>query len=201
MSSATQIDKFWDIVSGVARRCRQMSDCHLPLSARISVVRCWRDISLLFFSVPKFVDLGGRRHPMVNNFSLSHVIFKVNFPHSNDPLALVSEKRQQQCHNTGLSLKSPRLSSFIEFISHILLRIFHSSWLFNAQIFHPDTQAKLQFWDTAFFLLLSVVFPPLVIKLCSMPSAIVFHCLCIRAGKYPVRLIKDVCISCVPAAL
>ena len=86
---------------------------------------------------------------MVNNFPLSHVIFKVNFPLSNDPLALVSEKHQQQRHNTGLSLKSPRLSSFIEFISHVLLRIFHSSWLFNAQIFHSDTQAKLQFWDTA----------------------------------------------------
>ena len=86
---------------------------------------------------------------MVNNFPLSHVIFKVNFPLSNDPLALVSEKRQQQRHNTGLSLKSPRPSSFIEFISHILLRIFYSSWLFNAQIFHSDTQAKLQFWDTA----------------------------------------------------
>ena len=94
-------------------------------------------------SVPKFVDLGGRRHPVVNNFPLSHVIFKVNFPLSNDPLALVSAKGQQQRHNTGLSLKSTRLSSFIEFISHILLRVFHSSWLFNAQIFHSDTQAKL----------------------------------------------------------
>ena len=87
---------------------------------------------------------------MVNNFPLSHVIFKVNFPLSNDPLALVSAKRQQQRHNTGLSLKLKltRLSSFIEFISHILLQVFHSSRLFNAQIFHSDTQAKLQFWDT-----------------------------------------------------
>ena len=61
---------------------------------------------------------------MVNNFPLSHVIFKVNFPLSNEPLALVSAKRQQQRHNTGLSLKSTRLSSFFEFISHILVRIF-----------------------------------------------------------------------------
>ena len=61
---------------------------------------------------------------MVNNFPFSHVIFKVNFPLSNDPLALVSAKRQQQRHNTGLSLKSTRLSSFIELISHILLRVF-----------------------------------------------------------------------------
>ena len=38
-------------------------------------------------SVPKFVDLCGRRHPVVNNFPLSHVIFKVNFALSNDPLA------------------------------------------------------------------------------------------------------------------
>ena len=38
-------------------------------------------------SVPKFIDLGGRLHPVVNNFPLSHVIFKVNFPLSNDPLA------------------------------------------------------------------------------------------------------------------
>ena len=67
---------------------------------------------------------------MVNNFPLSHAIFKVNYPLSNDPLALVSAKRQQQRHNTGLSLKSTRLSSFIEFIYHILLRVFHSSWLF-----------------------------------------------------------------------
>ena len=42
-------------------------------------------------SIPKFVDLGGRRHPVVNNFPLLHVIFKVNFPLSNDPLALLSE--------------------------------------------------------------------------------------------------------------
>ena len=42
-------------------------------------------------SVPEFLDLGGRRHPLVNSFPLSHVIFKVNFPLSNDPLALVSE--------------------------------------------------------------------------------------------------------------
>ena len=70
-------------------------------------------------SVPEFLDLGERRHPVVNNFPLSHVIFKVNFPLSNDPLALVSAKRQQQRHNTGLSLKSARLSSFIELISHI----------------------------------------------------------------------------------
>ena len=61
-------------------------------------------------SVPKFVDLGGRRHPVVNNFPLSRVIFKVNFPLSNDPLALVSAKRLQQRHNTGLSLKSTWLS-------------------------------------------------------------------------------------------
>ena len=67
---------------------------------------------------------------MVNNFPLSHAIFKVNYPLSNDPLALVSAKRQQQRHNTGLSLKSTRLSSFIEFIYRILLRVFHSSWLF-----------------------------------------------------------------------
>ena len=67
-------------------------------------------------SVPKFVDLGGRRHPVVNNFPLSHVIFKVNFPLSNDPLALVSAERQQQRNNTSLSLKSTRLFSLIEFI-------------------------------------------------------------------------------------
>ena len=91
----------------------------------------------------KFVDLGGRQHPVVNNFPLSHVIFKVNFPLSNDPLALVSADRQHQRRNTELSLKSTRLSSFSEFTSHILLRVFHSSWLFNAQIFHSDTQAKL----------------------------------------------------------
>ena len=46
--------------------------------------------------VPKFVDLCRRRHPVVNNFPHSHVIFKVNFPLSNDPLALVSAKRKQQ---------------------------------------------------------------------------------------------------------
>ena len=102
----------------------------------------------LGYSVPEFLDLGGRRQPVVNNFPLSHVIFKVNFPLSNDPLALVSAKRQQQRHNTGLSLKSTQLSSFIGLISHILLRVFPSSWLFNAQIFHSDTQAKLYFWDT-----------------------------------------------------
>ena len=95
------------------------------------------------YSVPKFIDLCVRRHPVMNNFPLSHVIFKVNFLLSNDPLILVSAKRQLQRHNTGLSLKSTRLSSFIEFISHILLRVFHSSWLFNTQIFHSDTQAVL----------------------------------------------------------
>ena len=42
------------------------------------------------FSVPKYVDLGGRRHLVMNNFPLSRVIFKVNFPLSNDPLALMS---------------------------------------------------------------------------------------------------------------
>ena len=55
-------------------------------------------------SVPKFFDLCGRRHPVVNNFLLSHVIFNVNFPFSNDPLALVSAKRQQQHLNESLSL-------------------------------------------------------------------------------------------------
>ena len=99
--------------------------------------------SALSCIVPKFIDLGGRRHPVVNNFPLSHVIFEVNFPFSNDPLALLSAKRQQQRHNTRLSLKSTRLSSFIEFISHILLRVFPSSWLFNAKNFHSDSQAKL----------------------------------------------------------
>ena len=81
---------------------------------------------------------------MVNNFPLSHVIFKVNFLLSNDPLALVSAKRQQQRHNTGLSLKSTRFSSFIEFMSHILLQVVHvhSSCFFNAQLLHSDTQAK-----------------------------------------------------------
>ena len=93
-------------------------------------------------SVPKFVDLGGRRHPLVNNFPLSHVIFKVNCPLSNDHLAVVSAKQQQQRQNTGLSLKSTRLSSFIEFISHILLS-FHSSWLFNAQIFHSRHPSQI----------------------------------------------------------
>ena len=38
-------------------------------------------------SVPKFVDLCGRRQLVVNNFPLSHVIFKMNFRLSNDPLA------------------------------------------------------------------------------------------------------------------
>ena len=75
---------------------------------------------------------------MVNNFPLSHVIFKVNYPLSNDPLALVTEKRQQQRHNTGLSLKSTRLSSFIEFIYRdILLRVFHASWLFILKFCSP----------------------------------------------------------------
>ena len=50
------------------------------------------DLSLLQPSVPNFFDLGGKRHPVVNNFPLSHLIFKVNFPLSNDPLALVSAK-------------------------------------------------------------------------------------------------------------
>ena len=54
-------------------------------------------------SVRKFVYLCGRRHPVVNNFPLSHVIFKVNFPLSNDPLALVSAKSQQQHFNGSLS--------------------------------------------------------------------------------------------------
>ena len=40
---------------------------------------------------------------MVNNFPLSHVIFKVNFPLSNDPLALVSAKHQQQHFNESFS--------------------------------------------------------------------------------------------------
>ena len=61
-------------------------------------------------SVPKFVDLCGRRHPVVNNFPLSHVIFKVNFPHSNDPWALVSAKRQQQHFNGSLSQVDLELS-------------------------------------------------------------------------------------------
>ena len=52
---------------------------------------------------PKFVDLCGRRHPEVNTFPLSHVIFKVNFLLSNDSLALVSAKRQQQRFNESLS--------------------------------------------------------------------------------------------------
>ena len=60
---------------------------------------------MIFHLCPKNVDLGGRLHPVVNNFPLSHVNFKVNFPLSNNPLALVSAKRQQQHHNTGLSLK------------------------------------------------------------------------------------------------
>ena len=77
---------------------------------------------------------------MVINFPLSQAIFKVNFPLSNDPLALVSAKRQQQRHYTGLSLKSMRLSSFIEFISHILLRVFHSSWLLMLKISTPTPE-------------------------------------------------------------
>ena len=40
---------------------------------------------------------------MVNNFPPSHVIFKVNFPLSKDPLVLVSAKRQQQHFNESLS--------------------------------------------------------------------------------------------------
>ena len=40
---------------------------------------------------------------MLNGFPLSHVIFKVNFPLSNDTLALVSAKRQQQHFNESLS--------------------------------------------------------------------------------------------------
>ena len=47
---------------------------------------------------------------MVNNFPLSHVIFKVNFPLSNDPLALVSAKRQQQHFNDSLSQVDLELS-------------------------------------------------------------------------------------------
>ena len=54
-------------------------------------------------SVPKFVDLCGKRQPVENNFPLSYVIFKVNFPLSNDPLALVRAKRQQQHFNESLS--------------------------------------------------------------------------------------------------
>ena len=84
---------------------------------------------------------------MVNNCPLLHVIFKVNFPLSNDPLALVSAKRQQQCHNSHWTFfeinSAGNNNGFIKFMSHILLRVFHSSWLFNAQIFHSDTQAKL----------------------------------------------------------
>ena len=77
---------------------------------------------------------------MVNNFPLSRAIFKVNFPLSNDPLALVSAKRQQQRHHTGLSLKSMRLSSFIEFISHIVLRVFNSSWLLMLKFSTPTPE-------------------------------------------------------------
>ena len=77
---------------------------------------------------------------MVNNFPLSQAIFEVHFPLSNDPLALVSAKRQQQRHHTGLSLKSMRLSSFIEFISHIVLRVFHSSWLLMLKFSTPTPE-------------------------------------------------------------
>ena len=41
--------------------------------------------------VSKFVDMCGRRHPVVNNFPLSHVILKVNFPLSNDPNESLSQ--------------------------------------------------------------------------------------------------------------
>ena len=37
-------------------------------------------------SVPKFVNLGGRWHPMVDNFPLSLLTFKVNFPLLTDVL-------------------------------------------------------------------------------------------------------------------
>ena len=33
---------------------------------------------------------------------------------------------------------------------HIFIQIFHSHSLFGARIFHSDTQAKLQFWDTEY---------------------------------------------------
>ena len=57
---------------------------HVPYTKCTSCILCMS-------SVPEFLDLGGRRLPVVNNFPLSHVIFKVNFPLSNDPLALVSQ--------------------------------------------------------------------------------------------------------------
>ena len=41
-------------------------------------------------SVPKLVDLGGKWHPLVNNFPLSLLIFNVNFSLSADDLAFVT---------------------------------------------------------------------------------------------------------------
>ena len=75
-------------------------------------------------NVPKFVDLCGRRHPLVNNFPLSHVIFKVNFPLPNDPLALVSAKRQQQHFNESFSqVKDLELSGQWNHRFTIILRL------------------------------------------------------------------------------
>ena len=54
--------------------------------------------------------------------------FQSEFPTLKRPFGISESKRQQQRHNTWLSLKSTRLSSFIKFIPHILLRVFHSSW-------------------------------------------------------------------------
>ena len=46
----------------------------------------WRCLQLSPLNVPKFVDLGGKRHPMAYNFPLSLLIIEVIFSLSTDEL-------------------------------------------------------------------------------------------------------------------
>ena len=82
---------------------------------------------------------------MVNNFLLSLLILKVNFSLPADDLSLVAV------------ITLPPKPQFTEITtvfyiglisSYIFLQIFPRSPFLGALIFHSDTQARLQFWDT-----------------------------------------------------
>ena len=104
------------------------------------------NVHWLLRSVPKFVDVGGKRHPNANHFPLSPPVFKPNFP-------LPIPPRRSNCGNgcfTSVTIVD-RLMFLIIFPLFLGLTwpaIFHSHLFFWSAIFPSDTQAKIWFWDT-----------------------------------------------------
>ena len=90
-------------------------------------------------NVPKFDDLGGRRHPLVDHFPRPIPIYEVEFPLPAHTLTLV----------TAAAPKSQQFSTYVNQIySSHLAPNFPLSLSIWARIFHSNTQARYQFWDT-----------------------------------------------------